>query len=137
MRDRVRGQRAVAFGGLVVLAVAVATLDLVPRERVLSVAGGAQQMVMVLPVHRRYDYHCHRRRGYRRWCHQGARGRRDDGLDGDDLDGGGLDGRSGGRPPATARRRQVPRWFRRRHRPRSTPTWPRPYPAAPRRYRSI
>lgn len=36
-------------------------------------AGLSEASGQVWPVHRRFDFHCHRRDGYRRWCQQGDR----------------------------------------------------------------
>lgn len=58
----------------------------------------------LVPIHRWQDYHCHRRRGFRRWCHQGA-GRRSDDAD--------ADGANGDASRRTRRRRGVPRSPRR------------------------
>lgn len=90
-------------------------------------------------VHRRYDYHCHKRRGYRRWCHQGARKRR-----------GVRDWRRSGRYKARRyrgrpyyereeyRRRSWPRAYERRRYNRDRPDWRRwPYDRGPSVYNAI
>ena len=89
-------------------------------------------------VHWQSYHHCHTRRGYRSWCHQGETGRRYG-------DGYAYDWRRGSRyrgrpyyPRRTWRRRDWPREYYRRRYDRDRPYWRRqPYRTGPSIYQAI
>lgn len=109
MFDQTSALNTFAMTGLFVITVAV--LPTKPGHAAPSSDGTSA--AMLLPVHRQYDYHCHRRRGYRRWCHQGTR----DWLDNRDFKGPGYERRK------TRRRRSWRRWYDKRREDRRAPEW--------------
>ena len=123
MIDQTSALKAFAMTGLFVIA--LPALPTKPGHAAPSSNGTIA--AMVLPVHRQYDYHCHRRRGYRRWCHQGARDR----LDDRDYK------RPGYEPRRTWRRRSWRRWQNKRREGRGAPDWQRPDRRGPSVYQTI
>ena len=85
----------------------------------IGMAPGAGRGALI-DVHRKFDYHCHSRRGYQSWCHQGER------------PAGGSSWRDGRRyegrpyyPRESYRRRYWPREYYRRRDDRDRPYWRR------------
>lgn len=89
----------------------------------------------IVLVHRRADYHCHQKRGYRHWCHQGESNWRDGPQSNDG------NRRYRGRPyypRETYRQRSWPRSYYRRRYDRDRPDWRRwPYDNRPSVYQAI
>jgi hypothetical protein len=126
MRDqeRTRNRLAILAVSMIVVSFALSgAARAVGEDRVGSI------VAKLLPVHRSYHLHCHRRRGYRHWCHQGERSwRRERDYDGARRWRRGM-WRRRWRGRYRGRRHYDRGWRRRTPRPRSGRVlrrWPRP-----------